>query len=129
MVVRDLVLLEELLVDRSLEDARNQEDGRIHQSALNQEGDQNRDDVDLRVLLLQLHIHLLLLTVTVKRNDLSLVDDIEVCHLRKQRKRSVQKVRKGVTDQSNPVDHIVRQDRGVRDIIGKLSKIFASKKI
>ena len=130
VVGRGLVLAEELEVNQSLEDVRNQEDDHIHQSALNQEGDRNRDEDDLRrvVLPLQLHIHLLLLlTVVGRRNDLSLIDAIEVCHLRSQRRRNVQKVRNGVTDRLNRlVDHIV-QDRDIHGTIGDMSKMCASK--
>jgi hypothetical protein len=131
VVGRGLVLPENPEVDQSLEDVRNQEDDHIHQSALNQEGDRNRDVDDRVVLHLQLHIHLLLLLIVVGRKiDLSLIDAIGVCHLRSQRRRHVQKVRKGVTDRLNRlVDHIVQRDRGIHVTIGDISKMCASKKI
>lgn len=129
MVGRGLALAEEQEVAQSLEDVRNQEDGHIHQTALNQEGDRNRDEKDLRALLFQHRIHLLLLIVAVKRNSLSLVHDIEVCHLRSLRKRNDQKVRKSAIDQWNRlVDHIVQLEREIHDTIGNTSKICASKK-
>jgi len=124
VVGRGLALAEEQEVAQSLEDVRNQEDGHIHQTALNQEGDRNRDEKDLRALLLQHRIHLLLLIVAVKRNSLSLVDDIEVCHLRSLRKRNDQKVRKSAIDQWNRlVDHIVQLEREIHDTIDRTENL------